>query len=117
MAETDIEFSWQNPNETFLNGKGAWATYAIIVTIFHLCLLSIPFISTPTAWTLTNTLHNLVHYILFHGVIGSPFITYDQGRSRGLTCWEQMDHGAYFTKTKKFLYVPSVILFIMASHY
>lgn len=117
MSESDKEYSWANPNETFLNGRGAWAAYVIVVCALHAALLAIPWFSTASAWTLTCCLHNILHYWLFHGVIGSPFITYDQGRSRALTCWEQLDHGAYYTASKKFLWVPPVVLFILASHY
>ena len=40
--------------------RGMWLTYAIVVTLLHLFLLSIPFLSIPLAWTLTNVIHNSV---------------------------------------------------------
>lgn len=49
-----------NPNENWLDSKGAWLSYAIVVTFFHLALLSMPFFSTATVWTLTNVIHNVV---------------------------------------------------------
>ena len=37
-----------------------WATYLVCITVVHLALLSIPVISTATAWTLTHLVHALV---------------------------------------------------------
>lgn len=50
----------QNPNSSWLNSRGVWLTYIILVFVLHLILLSIPLISTPVAWTLTTTIHNVV---------------------------------------------------------
>jgi len=52
--------SINNPNESWLESKGTWFTYVLLITIGHLVILSIPFFDTPTAWTLTNIFHNLV---------------------------------------------------------
>ena len=52
--------SIDNPNESWLESKGTWFTYVLLITIGHLVILSIPFFDTPTAWTLTNIFHNLV---------------------------------------------------------
>ena len=49
-----------NPNSTWLNEKGLWLSYCIGVLMLHLVLLCLPFLSTATAWTLTNVIHNLV---------------------------------------------------------
>ena len=37
-----------------------WATYVLVIGIVHITLLSIPVISTATAWTLTNVAHAVV---------------------------------------------------------
>ena len=60
-----VAHSEQNPNTTWLNSKGIWFTYIIFTAIMHLILLSLPFLTTATAWTLTNVFHNLVCFILF----------------------------------------------------
>lgn len=52
--------SIDNPNESWLESKGTWFTYVLLITIGHLVILSVPFFDTPTAWTLTNIFHNLV---------------------------------------------------------
>eukprot|EP00794_Sanderia_malayensis_P003446 gene3446-3942_t len=63
----------------------------------------VPFFDTATAWTMTNVIHNVGNYVLLHHVKGAPFQTFDQGQSRKLTHWEQIDHGEMYTMTRKFL--------------
>ena len=50
----------RNPNSSWLNSRGVWLTYIILVFVLHFILLSIPYITTSVAWTLTTTIHNLV---------------------------------------------------------
>jgi hypothetical protein len=50
----------RNPNSSWLNSRGVWLTYVILVFVLHFILLSIPYINTPVAWTLTTTIHNVV---------------------------------------------------------
>lgn len=106
-----------NANENWLDMKGAWISYALVVTFFHLVLLSMPFFDTATVWTLTNVFHNLANYLMLHHLKGAPFETYDQGQSRRLTHWEQIDKGEMFTATRKFLTLAPIIVFVLASHY
>lgn len=49
-----------NANETWLDYKGAWITYVLLITLGHLFLLSLPFFDTATSWTLTTVIHNVV---------------------------------------------------------
>lgn len=49
-----------NPNSSWHSSRGAWLSYLAGVLALHLFLLSIPILSIPTAWTLTNVIHNLV---------------------------------------------------------
>lgn len=49
-----------NPNTSWLDSRGVWLAYILGVLITHLILLSIPFVSIPMAWTITNLLHNAV---------------------------------------------------------
>ena len=55
------------------------------------------------------TLFQLV-YILFHHVKGTPFVSGDQGNSRRLTSWEQMDDGEQLTANKKFIIGVTILL-------
>lgn len=53
--------SWDpNPNARWLNSRGMWAGYLTSVAILHLLLMSIPWLSTAMAWTLTHVIHNVV---------------------------------------------------------
>ena len=47
-------------SDAWLSARGFWATYLLCILAGHLVLLSIPVISTETAWTLTNVLHAIV---------------------------------------------------------
>jgi len=106
-----------NANETWLDYKGAWITYVLLITLGHLFFLSLPFFDTATSWTVTAVLHNVAMYFLLHHVKGAPFETYDEGKSRRLTHWEQIDAGEMDTGTRKFLTLAPIVLFILASYY
>ncbi|NWH67302.1 ORML2 protein, partial [Geococcyx californianus] len=112
-----VAHSEENPNTRVMSSRGVWLAYGISVGILHLILLSIPFLSIPVVWTLTNIIHNLVMYALLHAVKGTPFETPDQGRDRFLTHWEQMDHGTQCTSSRKFLSVSPVVLYLLTSFY
>ncbi|NXF89937.1 ORML2 protein, partial [Eubucco bourcierii] len=112
-----VAHSEVNPNTRVMSSRGIWVAYTISVGFLHLVLLSIPFFSIPTVWTLTNVIHNLVMYLLLHTVKGTPFETPDQGSARLLTHWEQIDHGTQFTSSRKFLSVSPVLLYLLASFY
>ena len=77
-----------NPNTWVMNSRGMWLTYALGVGLLHIVLLSIPFLSVPVAWTLTNVIHKLGMYVFLHTVKGTPFETPDQGKAKLLTHWE-----------------------------
>ena len=61
-----------NPNESWLDSKGTWLTYVILIAIGHLVILSVPFLDTATAWTMTNTMHNVVSSPSLRGIF-MPF--------------------------------------------
>jgi len=106
-----------NPNSGYLSSRGMWLTYCAGVLLLHLCLLSIPFLSVSWTWTLTNIIHNLAMFIFLHLVKGTPWVSGDQGVVRSLTHWEQIDDGAQFTATRKFLTIVPVVLFMLTSFY
>ncbi|KAL1138039.1 hypothetical protein AAG570_009734 [Ranatra chinensis] len=85
--------------------------------VLHLILLSVPIFSIPLAWTLTNLIHNTIQFIFLHILKGAPWIPQDQGDSRVLTHWEQIDYGRQFTKTRKFLTAAPIILFLLTCFY
>lgn len=49
-------------------------------------------------------------FFLLHMEKGTPFETLDQGKSRYLTVWEQLDYGVQFSASKKFLTVVPIVL-------
>ncbi|KAI3387032.1 hypothetical protein SNEBB_006528, partial [Seison nebaliae] len=100
-----------NANAEWLNSRGIWLTYILIVYLLHFVLLSLPFLSTPVVWTLTLILHNAISYIIFHVIKGTPWGDSSQGLTRALTLWEQIDNGVQYTSTRKFMMVIPVALF------
>lgn len=50
----------ENPNVDWVESRGFYLFYLIFLAVFHLILLSLPFITTEMAWTLTNISHNMV---------------------------------------------------------
>ena len=51
LSESEANVSW-------LNSKGTWVTYVIIIAFLHLTLLCV--LTVPVAWTLTNVINSLV---------------------------------------------------------
>ncbi|RWS25484.1 ORM1-like protein 3 [Leptotrombidium deliense] len=100
-----------NPNSGWLNSRGMWLTYIFAVLLAHFSLLSIPILSVAWTWTLTNVLHDAAMFVFLHLIKGTPWETGDQGSVRDLTHWEQIDDGAQFTATRKFLTVFPIILY------
>ena len=49
-----------NKNLWFVSSKEARSTYVFLVILLHAMLLSMPFLNTSQAWTLTNLLHAVV---------------------------------------------------------
>jgi len=56
VSESEANVSW-------LNSKGIWVTYVIMIIFLHLTLLCV--LSVPVAWTLTNVINSLVSHCLF----------------------------------------------------
>jgi len=100
-----------NPNSTYFNSRGIWATYVMILTFGHLVFLSLPILNTAMAWSLTNVIHNAVMFLFLHIEKGTPFETSDQGKARYWTVWEQIDYGVQFSASRKFLTIVPIILF------
>ncbi|XP_046350008.1 ORM1-like protein 2 [Haliotis cracherodii] len=112
-----VAHSDANPTHSYLNSKGIWITYIIIIFTAHLLILSVPFFSVAVAWTLTNVFHDVIMFCILHVTKGTPWETPDQGDARMETQWEQIDYGKQFTATKKFLTMVPIALFFLASFY
>jgi hypothetical protein len=55
-------------------------------------------------------------YLMFHYVRGVPF-DFNSGAFDNLNMWEQIDNGAQYTPTKKFLLLVPIGLFLVSTHY
>ena len=49
---------------------------------------------------------------MFHWVKGIPF-DFNSGAYDGLTLWEQIDNGAQYTPTKKYLTAVPIVLYVV----
>ncbi len=76
----------------------------------------IPGVSQETSWTLTNMTYMFGSYLMFHYVRGVPF-EFNSGAFDNLNMWEQIDNGAQYTPTKKFLLSVPIVLFLLSTHY
>lgn len=52
-------------NVSWLNSKGSWLAYILLILGLHFFLMTVPMISVPTVWTLTNVFHSLVSKSLY----------------------------------------------------
>ncbi|CAL4127962.1 unnamed protein product, partial [Meganyctiphanes norvegica] len=111
MANDDDDDGWCQRKKT------GWPTSLRGVLGLHLFLLSVPVISIPMAWTLTNLIHNMANFIFLHVIKGTPWQPMDQGKARMLTAWEQIDYGKQYTSTRKFITIIPIVLFILTSFY
>ncbi|KAL7746440.1 sphingolipid homeostasis protein orm1 [Sorochytrium milnesiophthora] len=116
LTQQDDQRASSNPNWNWLNYKGTWTTTLIVIAAMRLFFGVMPAISPELAWTLTNLSYNLVHFVMFHWLSGTPF-DLNQGAFDGLTLWEQIDDEVQFTPTKKFFTAVPIALFLMSIHY
>ena len=40
----------ENPNANYMNGRGFWAFYVLLIVHFHLTLLTLPIITFTVPW-------------------------------------------------------------------
>ncbi|CAD7080337.1 unnamed protein product [Hermetia illucens] len=106
-----------NPNTSWINSRGFWLAYVLGVFLTHLILLSVPFISIPMAWTITNLLHNAAHLYFLHSIKGAPWMSTENDTCSRQTHWEQIDDGEQWTKTRRFLIAVPIILFLLTCLY
>ena len=67
----------ENPNANYMNGRGFWVFYVLVVAAAHLILLSVPIngFSVPWVWTTTNVGHNAVSFWVLHWVKNDEMIS------------------------------------------
>ncbi|EGF77625.1 hypothetical protein BATDEDRAFT_27467 [Batrachochytrium dendrobatidis JAM81] len=105
-----------NPNSTWVNSRGSWIATIVVIFFMRVGLAVVPGITTEASWTLTNVGYNTITFFMFHWISGVPY-SINQNEYDGLTLWEQIDGGAQFTPTKKYLTAVPIVLFLLSTHY
>lgn len=95
---------------------GAWTIHIVLIAALKIFYDIIPGVSQETSWTLTNMTYMFGSYLMFHYVRGVPF-EFNSGAFDNLNMWEQIDNGAQYTPTKKFLLSVPIVLFLLSTHY
>ncbi|KAI8921475.1 ORMDL family [Entophlyctis helioformis] len=95
---------------------GAWIANICVIVLLRFGLAVLPGISTEASWTLTNLGYNAATFLMFHWMSGTPF-NHNQNELDGMTLWEQIDGGAQFTPTKKYLTAVPIFMFLLSTHY
>jgi len=118
-AEQDLDQNiYVNINADWVNMKGAWLVHPLLVFCGKVVIDTIPGMNQEISWTLTNLLYLLFSYFIFHWATGIPFQSdLHGGAYDDLTLWEQIDGGAQYTPTKKWLITFPIILFLLSTHY
>ncbi|KAG6226364.1 hypothetical protein E4U34_007020 [Claviceps purpurea] len=105
-----------NLNANWTSAKGAWTIHIVLIAALKIFYDIIPGVSQETSWTLTNMTYMFGSYLMFHYVRGVPF-EFNSGAFDNLNMWEQIDNGAQYTPTKKFLLSVPIVLFLLSTHY
>ena len=111
--------SLANNNVNWMSSGSFWVAYVLAICAFRgtlFALLPKPYASPELEWTLTNVAHAVVSVVGLHWNRGSP-IWADQGEHANHTVWEQIDNGAPWTPTHKFLLIVPVVLFLVSLHF
>lgn len=111
-----IAFSRRIHNANVALRLGAWTIHFVLIACLKIFYDVIPGVSQETSWTLTNITYMVGSYIMFHYVRGVPF-EFNSGAFDNLNMWEQIDNGAQYTPTKKFLLSVPIVLFLLSTHY
>mmetsp|Transcript_37403 Transcript_37403/g.64266 ORF Transcript_37403/g.64266 Transcript_37403/m.64266 type:complete len:191 (+) Transcript_37403:33-605(+) len=103
-----------NKNIAWVRGE-ALITFYLGILVFCRLLLWILNFSPHTSWTIINVAHCIITFPFLHWVKGSPFsgLWNDQGIYEKFTFWEQLDRGAQFTTTKKFLTIIPILIYCL----
>jgi len=110
--------TYVNNNANWVNAKGAWLIHIVLIGIGKIIIDAIPGMAPQVSWTLVNLLYIALSYLMFHWVTGIPFQSDMHGGAYDdLTLWEQIDDGAQYTPTKKWLFSVPCLLFLASTHY
>ncbi|KAI0775888.1 Orm1 type endoplasmic reticulum protein [Trametes elegans] len=109
---------YDNVNAEWVNRKGAWLIHPVLIFAGKVVIDTIPGMRQEISWTLVNLFYLGLSYLMFHYVTGIPFHSdLHGGVYDNLTLWEQIDEGAQYTPSKKWLFIVPVTLFLASTHY
>ncbi|KAN0097107.1 ORMDL family domain containing protein [Tylopilus felleus] len=110
--------AYVNINANWVNAKGAWLIHVVLVFTGKIIVDTIPGMTQQISWTLVNLIYLALSYLMFHWVTGIPFDNeLHAGAYDDLTLWEQIDDGAQYTPSKKWLITAPILLFLASTHY
>ncbi|KAG9317797.1 ORMDL family-domain-containing protein [Chiua virens] len=110
--------AYVNINANWVNAKGAWLIHVVLVFTGKIIIDTIPGMIQQISWTLVNLIYLALSYLMFHWVTGIPFDNeLHAGAYDDLTLWEQIDDGAQYTPSKKWLITAPILLFLASTHY
>ncbi|KIJ20533.1 hypothetical protein PAXINDRAFT_96715 [Paxillus involutus ATCC 200175] len=110
--------AYVNINANWVNAKGAWLIHVVLVFFGKIIIDTIPGMTQQISWTLVNLIYLALSYLMFHWVTGIPFDNELHGGAYDdLTLWEQIDDGAQYTPSKKWLFTAPILLFLASTHY
>mmetsp|Transcript_33464 Transcript_33464/g.24557 ORF Transcript_33464/g.24557 Transcript_33464/m.24557 type:complete len:183 (+) Transcript_33464:61-609(+) len=116
---SDKYIAGQGEYDVFKNMNAEWVSspflkvfYIFLVAAFASILYMSQLFSFEDMWTVTNIVHGVVTFVIFHWIKGCPDDS-TQGEYNAFTLYEQVDGGTPWTQTKKFLMImPTVITYI-----
>jgi len=106
-----------NWNAEWVNYKGAWLIHVLLLVLAQLLISSVPNMTPSQSWTVLNVGYQAITYIIFHYSTGVPAESQNAGAYDRLTLWEQIDGGAQYTPSKKWLTTLPIVVFLLATHY
>jgi len=118
LEEVLDQNAYKNINSEWVNGKGAWVIHPVLIIVGKILVDVIPGMHQDASWTIVNLTYLLISYTMFHWVTGIPFDPDSHsGAYDDLTLWEQIDEGAQYTPSKKWLICMPIALFLISTHY
>tara|TARA_B110000090_G_C13209851_1_gene380405 strand:- start:112 stop:684 length:573 start_codon:yes stop_codon:yes gene_type:complete len=112
MGEYDL---YKNKNVEWMSGPGTKACYVLFVLLLWAFFHVTGMFDAEDCWTVTNVIHAVATLTFFHWMKGNPDDT-SQGDYNGFTLYEQLDAGAAYTTTKKFLMIIPALLCWLSCH-
>eukprot|EP00124_Ichthyophonus_hoferi_P000854 Ihof_evm7s36 gene=Ihof_evmTU7s36 len=106
-SQVDLLGPLPNPNITVFEHPASYVIYILFIVMGR--ILAGSFSSDLSViWTVVNTGHNIITYVIFHNLKGTPF-DQDQGKYARLTYWEQLDYGEQYTVLRKFYTLVPIV--------